>query len=56
MRLLRGGRTMIRVPATSNTAWPLDGTIVDKTHIPYELSPQKLERIRRTFAASHSGT
>jgi hypothetical protein len=27
----------------------LDGTIVDKTHIPYDLSPQKLERIRRTF-------
>jgi hypothetical protein len=26
-----------------------DGTIVDKTHIPYELSPQKLERIRQTF-------
>ncbi len=29
----------------------LDGTIVDKTHIPYELSPQKLERIRQTFLA-----
>ena len=28
----------------------LDGTIVDKTHIPYELSPQKLERIKQTFA------
>jgi fatty acid cis/trans isomerase CTI len=28
---------------------PLNGTIVDKTHIPYDLSPQKLERIRRTF-------
>ena len=27
----------------------LDGTIVDKTHIPYDLSLQKLERIRRTF-------
>ena len=27
----------------------VDGTIVDKTHIPYDLSPQKLERIRRTF-------
>jgi hypothetical protein len=27
----------------------LDNTIVDKTHIPYDLSPQKLERIRRTF-------
>ena len=27
----------------------IGGTIVDKTHIPYELSPQKLERIRRTF-------
>ena len=27
----------------------LDATIVDKTHIPYDLSPQKLERIRRTF-------
>ncbi len=27
----------------------IDGTIVDKTHIPYDLSPQKLERIRRTF-------
>jgi len=27
----------------------LDGTIVDKTHIPYDLSPQKLDRIRRTF-------
>jgi len=26
-----------------------DGTIVDKTHIPYDLSPQKLERVRRTF-------
>jgi hypothetical protein len=26
-----------------------DATIVDKTHIPYDLSPQKLERIRRTF-------
>jgi hypothetical protein len=26
-----------------------DGTIVDKTHIPYDLSPQKLERIRQTF-------
>jgi hypothetical protein len=29
----------------------LDGTIVDKTHIPYNLSPEKLERIRRTFLA-----
>ena len=29
----------------------LDGTIVDKTHIPYDLSPEKLERIRRTFLA-----
>jgi len=27
----------------------LDGAIVDKTHIPYDLSPQKLERIRQTF-------
>jgi hypothetical protein len=27
----------------------LDGTIVDKTHIPYDLSPEKLGRIRRTF-------
>jgi hypothetical protein len=27
----------------------LEGTIVDKTHIPYDLSPQKLERIKRTF-------
>ncbi|HLN11402.1 MAG TPA: fatty acid cis/trans isomerase, partial [Xanthobacteraceae bacterium] len=27
----------------------VDATIVDKTHIPYDLSPQKLERIRRTF-------
>ncbi|MGP8123398.1 MAG: fatty acid cis/trans isomerase, partial [Xanthobacteraceae bacterium] len=27
----------------------LDGTIVDKTHIPYALSPQKLDRIRQTF-------
>jgi hypothetical protein len=27
----------------------LDGTIVDKTHIPYDLSPEKLERLRRTF-------
>jgi hypothetical protein len=26
-----------------------DGSIVDKTHIPYDLSPQKLERIRRSF-------
>jgi hypothetical protein len=26
-----------------------DATIVDKTHIPFDLSPQKLERIRRTF-------
>jgi Fatty acid cis/trans isomerase (CTI) len=26
-----------------------DGTIVDKTHIPYDLSPEKLERVRRTF-------
>jgi hypothetical protein len=26
-----------------------DGAIVDKTHIPYDLSPQKLARIRRTF-------
>jgi hypothetical protein len=25
------------------------GTIVDKTHIPYDLSSQKLERIQRTF-------
>jgi Fatty acid cis/trans isomerase (CTI) len=29
----------------------LDGTIVDKIHIPYDLSPEKLERIRRTFLA-----
>ena len=29
----------------------LDGTIVEKTHIPYDLSPQKLERIRQTFLA-----
>ena len=28
-----------------------DQTIVDKTHIPYDLSPQKLERIRQTFLA-----
>ena len=27
----------------------LEGTIVDKTHIPYDLSEQKLERIRQTF-------
>src|SRR5262249_38602987 len=27
----------------------IDGTIVDKTHIPYELSPRKLERIRQVF-------
>jgi hypothetical protein len=27
----------------------LDETIVDKTHIPYDLSPQKLERIRQIF-------
>jgi len=27
----------------------IDGTIVDKTHIPYELSPPKLERIRQIF-------
>ena len=27
----------------------VDGTIVDKTHIPYDLSSQKLERIQRTF-------
>jgi Fatty acid cis/trans isomerase (CTI) len=27
----------------------LEGTIIDKTHIPYDLSPQKLERIRQTF-------
>ena len=27
----------------------VNGTIVDKTHIPYDLSVQKLERIRRTF-------
>ena len=26
-----------------------DGSIVDKTHIPYGLSPEKLERVRRTF-------
>ena len=26
-----------------------DATIVDKTHIRYNLSPQKLERVRRTF-------
>ena len=30
----------------------LDGTIVDKTHIPYDLSPEKLDRIRRTFLES----
>jgi hypothetical protein len=29
----------------------LEGTIVDKTHIPYELSPRKLERIRQIFLA-----
>jgi hypothetical protein len=27
----------------------IDGTIVDKTHIRYELSPRKLERIRKIF-------
>jgi len=27
----------------------LEGTIVEKTHIPYDLSAQKLEQIRRTF-------
>jgi len=27
----------------------LDGVIVDKTHIPYELSPQKLDRISKLF-------
>jgi hypothetical protein len=27
----------------------IDGTIVDKTHIPYQLSPRKLEHIRQTF-------
>jgi Fatty acid cis/trans isomerase (CTI) len=27
----------------------LDGVIVDKTHIPYELSPEKLDRIRSLF-------
>jgi hypothetical protein len=27
----------------------IDGAIVDKTHIPYDLSPPKLERIRQTF-------
>ena len=27
----------------------IDGTIVDKNHIPYDLSPEKLDRIRRTF-------
>lgn len=27
----------------------LNGTIVDKTHIPYDLSPQKLEQLRQTF-------
>ncbi len=27
----------------------IDATIVDKTHIPYDLSSQKLERIRQTF-------
>ena len=26
-----------------------DGTIIDKAHMPYDLSPQKLERVRRTF-------
>jgi hypothetical protein len=26
-----------------------DGTIVDKTHIPYDLSPRKLDRIRQLF-------
>jgi hypothetical protein len=30
----------------------IDSTIVDKTHIPYDLYPQKLERIRRTFLES----
>ena len=29
----------------------IDATIVDKTHIPYGLSPEKLERIRQTFLA-----
>lgn len=29
----------------------IDATIVDKTHIPYDLSPQKLERLRQTFLA-----
>ena len=29
-----------------------DGAIVDKTHMPYELTPQKLDRIRRTFFGS----
>jgi hypothetical protein len=27
----------------------IDGTVVDKTHIPYELSPRKLDRIRQIF-------
>jgi hypothetical protein len=31
----------------------LDSTIIDKTHIPYDLSSQRLERIRRTFLDAH---
>ena len=34
---------------------PYTGTIVDKTHIPYELSPPKLERIKATFFGARAG-
>ena len=50
MRSQHGGRTMTRAPASFYYCLSrVDGTIVDKTHIPYDLSPQKLERLRRTF-------
>ena len=32
---------------------PVLGAIVEKTHIPYELSPRKLERIKSLFLDSH---
>jgi len=32
---------------------PMLGAIVEKTHIPYELSPRKLERIKSLFLDSH---
>ena len=50
MRSRHDGRTTIRDRADFHYCLSrLDGVIVDKTHIPYELSPPKLDRIRSLF-------